>query len=107
VVIVKLANPIVISYAKTENDVTTRTIIPYNLPTPNVGAWDVTSLDDDQIDNLADAYAKYIEYRNVKLSTIMKFEDWIVATDTLVDLAILKYRSFSPGKMTITEKKPL
>ncbi len=95
----KLHLPSNIQYSKSADDVTERTIIPTSIPTKVVAAIDASDLTDAEIEVVCDEYVRYDNYRKRHMSMLFNFNDWIEHTNSSVDVATLKYRSFSPTKI--------
>ena len=83
-----------IRYTKADTgEITDRLIIPTTIPTKNVKAIDVTSLNDSQRDELETLHTEYSMYRNRAIQNIYNFEDWVSMT-TGKDSPDVKWRSF-------------
>lgn len=96
----KVLQPSNIEYEKKNGECTQRTILPLNIPNPNILAFDVSGVDDAQVSELKTEYERYEMYKAAFLKTMFNFEGWLDHVQSEIDPSILKYRSFDPNKIS-------
>lgn len=99
----KVNQKVNIEYAKTEDDVSKRTIIPVSVPASVALTIDVTDLSDEQADLVSSEYKRYLDYREHHMKMMFNFNDWLQHTGSEINPEDLKYRSFKPEKTTIVD----
>ena len=77
-----------------------RVIIPTHLPTNVVKALDVSTLDQDQRDNLAIMTSEYSEYVDRIFSSMYTFEEWIEQSHPDFNVSDIKWVSFEQNTLS-------
>lgn len=91
----KINEKALIVYRKKNDDVTERTILPTAIPASVVTALDVSALDATDIIKLQQAFADYIEYRELAMKRMFNFTDWLEHTNSDITTELVKFRSFT------------
>jgi len=88
-----------ITYTKSADEVTERTIIPVSVPSKVVFSIDVSDLSKEDADKMLKLYLKYEQYRDRHMSMLFNFTEWADHTNPSIDTNTIKYRSFSVNKI--------
>lgn len=90
-----------IKYTKTKSDVTERTILPTSIPAKVITSIDVSDMPTSEAAELLAEYTEYLKYKELHMSKLFNFNNWLIHTDSKVDIPSIKYRSFTPAKIEL------
>ena len=96
------AVPTEITYVDAKGVETTRVILPHTIPAQNVWALDVSSLNQDEVQQVTATLVEYQQYRDGIISTVFSFNEFIEQTRPTEDIHDYAWRSFNRDNITIS-----
>lgn len=76
----KAAETTTIVYVKQTGELTTRNIVPVDVPKDQIKAIDVTGWDEISCSSMEDLVSEYRKYKETQIKKIFNFEDWMAHT---------------------------
>ncbi len=86
-----------------KGEVTERYIVPTFVPSPNIKAIDVSDLDEQDRNNMAELMQEYAEYHKQQSKVIPSFEVWLEQSQGVI-MDDLKWRTFKVENVELLEE---
>ena len=86
-----------------KGEITERYIVPTFVPSPNIKAIDVSDLDADSRQNMADMLEDYANYHRQAMKNIPTFENWLEQSQGVV-MDDIKWRTFKMDNVELLEE---
>lgn len=85
-----------------KGEITERYVIPSFVPAKNMKAIDVSKLKETERQRLLELFKEYNEYRELAMSTIFSFDDWLEQTSE-PDIPLVAWRTFKMDNVKVLD----